>query len=176
VDEQNSRKLGYVSVLTRPLGRLLCLDHKDGVKSWSVRLGRGEVSVSIADVSVMNPGETEDDSDVERKGKERERANENERREEEEEEEGDGSQHRQKRGRGQSKKIRSIAEESPKRKGKSVAMQPREDVQVKLNGSPIDPAEGESPSWDVNLVLGSNLVEVGEPHGQTWKLYLERMF
>ncbi|KAI0348282.1 Bromodomain-containing protein [Trametopsis cervina] len=169
---RNRRQIRSVSVVTRPLGRHIPLDYRDGVKIWAGRLGKNETSVHIADVRLSGPGgEEEEESDDEGKGKDKL----HERREEEEEEEDEEESHQKpRRGRGRPRKKRAKTTESPKGKGKAMAQLPAE-IQVKLNGIVIDPQEDEKSAWDVEIPIGSNVVEVGEPEGSIWRVYLERL-
>ncbi|KAI0785390.1 Bromodomain-containing protein [Irpex lacteus] len=186
-EEQIRRRLKYVSVVTQPAGRRLRLDWRDGVKTWAVRLGREETSVRIEGVRLMVPGDDDDeDSDDEGKshrgggGKDNNISTE---RHEEEEEEEEEPKPQQKRGRGRPRKKRTKATDSPnsspKGKGKGVAVLPPEDVQVKLNGLFLPPGdegvEGSARVWDVQVPLGSSVLEIGEPEGAKWRVYLERL-
>lgn len=65
-----------MAVTTLPFGRQIDLDHRDGVKTWSVRLGRGEVSVRVGSVRFLSQhhgddGESSDEE--EHKGKEKDK-------------------------------------------------------------------------------------------------------
>ncbi len=157
------------------------------MKTWAVRLGREETSVRIEDVRLMVPGDDDDeDSDDEGKshrgggGKDNNISTE---RHEEEEEEEEEPKPQQKRGRGRPRKKRTKATDSPnsspKGKGKGVAVLPPEDVQVKLNGLFLPPGdegvEGGARVWDVQVPLGSSVLEIGEPEGAKWRVYLERL-
>jgi chromatin structure-remodeling complex subunit RSC4 len=168
---ETSHPLRHVAVVTKPLGRKLEPDYRDGVRSWSTRLGRGETSVRISGIKFLD--ETDDHSDSEDKGR-----SEVERHEEEEEEEEEPPQGEKpvKRGRGRPKKKRTKAvTESPKGKGKAPAkaMPPPEEIQVKLNSVLISPSE--DGVWDIELPVGLNIIEVGAKEGMTWRTYLDRI-
>lgn len=173
---QHRHLLRYASITTKPLGRSLHLDYRDGVRTWAVRLGKGELSVRIADVKLAKPGGDGEDSDDDaergnQKGHERHE-------EEDDEEDEEVPQEKPRRGRGRPrKKVRAKTTESPKGKGKAAvySSQPPEETQVRLNGVLLDPAETERPAWDVDLLLGSNVLEIGEAGGPAWRLYLERL-
>lgn len=178
-DMQNRRQLRYVSIITKPLGRRLRMDFRDGVKTWAIRLGKGEISVRVADVKLASPGGDGDDSDDEdAKGREKEQEQDVHEDGEDEDEDEVPQEKPVKRGRGRPrKKVRVKTTESPKGKGKAFANAPEgpEKVQVHLNGALMDPAEVEKPIWDVDLQLGSNILEVGEAGGPNWRFYLERL-
>ncbi|KAI0094443.1 Bromodomain-containing protein [Irpex rosettiformis] len=183
-DEQLRRKLRRVDVVTRPAGRRIRLDWKDGVKSWAVRLGREETSVRIEDVRLVVPGEEEESDDEGKEnqgqdGKGKDNVAERHEEEEEAEEEEEDPKPQQKRGRGRPRKKRTRVIDSPssKGKGKGVAVLPPEDVQVRLNGMlmPRGNAEKSERLWDVQIPLGNNMLEIGEPEGKRWRMYLERL-
>ncbi|THG94578.1 hypothetical protein EW026_g6921 [Hermanssonia centrifuga] len=181
-DFQNRRQLRYVSVITKPFGRRLDLAHRDGVKTWAVRLGAGETSIHVGDVKFLAHDEDDESGDEEER-RDKQKDQEAERHEEEEEEEDPPQQEKPKRGRGRPrKKPRSgkVASESPKAsKGKTVAKAAialhEEEVQVKLNGTLIDPLEDQEGEWEVDLAIGLNVLEVGEKDGIIWRVHLERI-
>ncbi|PSR72571.1 hypothetical protein PHLCEN_2v11564 [Hermanssonia centrifuga] len=181
-DFQNRRQLRYVSIITKPFGRRLDLDHRDGVKTWAVRLGAGETSIHVGDVKFLAHDEDDESGDEEER-RDKQKDQEAERHEEEEEEEDPPQQEKPKRGRGRPrKKPRSgkVASESPKAsKGKTVAKAAaalhEEEVQMRLNGTLIDPLEDQEGEWEVNLAMGLNVLEVGEKDGIIWRVHLERI-
>ncbi|KIK94150.1 hypothetical protein PAXRUDRAFT_470360 [Paxillus rubicundulus Ve08.2h10] len=168
------RLLKEVSLTTKPQGRPLWLDHRDGVKSWAVRLGQGEKSLSVAEVKFFGD-EDRDSSD--------EDADVNDVDEEEQEEE-EEEPIPKKRGRGRPPK-------NPKAKAKAMAAAKkadlalkkppkgptpsRESIQIILNGTLISGKPDQEGVWDVELQVGTNVLEVGEKGGHIWKVYLERM-
>ncbi|KAF8846080.1 Bromodomain-containing protein [Paxillus ammoniavirescens] len=168
------RLLKEVFLTTKPQGRPLWLDHRDGVKSWAVRLGQGEKSLCVAEVKFFGD-EDRDSSD--------EDADVNELEEEEQEEE-EEEPIPKKRGRGRPPK-------NPKAKAKAAAAAkkadlalkkppkaptpPRESIQIILNGTLISGKPDQEGVWDVELQVGTNVLEVGEKGGHIWKVYLERV-
>ena len=56
------RPLKEVFVTVKPQGRSFWLDHRDGVRSWAMKLGRGEISVSISEIKFLGD-EDRDSSD-----------------------------------------------------------------------------------------------------------------
>ncbi len=54
-----SRQLKSISLRIQPRGRHLTLDHRDGVKSWVVRLVPGESSIILSNITFL--GDNEDD-------------------------------------------------------------------------------------------------------------------
>ena len=197
---QNRRQLRFVTVLTKPFGRALDLDHKDGVKTWSVRLGPGETNIWVGNVrfSSSNHGEGGESSDEEdNKDKEKEKEKEKDKRKEKDSEKVPGTESAQQReeeeepeeaqaqlqtkpkrprGRPRKRTRKPVPEPNSKDKGKDKAPNgPLEDeVQLKCNGTVVQPLEDEKETWEVNLVVGMNVIEVGEAGGVVWRMYLER--
>jgi hypothetical protein len=60
---------------------------------------------------------------------------------------------------------------SPKKK----KVKKRGDLQVKVNGTLLNEDEEHAGNWTVGLAVGSNILEVGEKGGLTWKVYAERV-
>ncbi|KAG6337064.1 hypothetical protein ID866_2017 [Astraeus odoratus] len=159
--------LGEVLIFTKPRGRPFWLDHRDGVKSWAIRLSHGEQSLLVTNVKFLCD-EDRDSSDEES----RDLA------EEGEEVEAPAVK---KRGRGRNLK-------NPKNKAKVtggkkadpvpkkvpvVTSAPLESIQVVLNGTPVTTKSGQG-GWEMELQTGSNVLEVGEKGGHIWKVYLEK--
>ena len=161
------RPLKEVFVIVKPRGRSFWLDHRDGVKSWAMKLGHGEISLSIADIKFFGD-EDRDSSD--------EDADAHDLEEEEEEE-----PLPKKRGRGRppknSKVKAKVAKKSdPAGKKASKAATPsRESIQVVLNSKPVGEKPEQEGVWDMELQSGTNVLEVGEKGGHVWKVYLERV-
>jgi len=104
--------------------------------------------------------------------------------EEEEQEEEEEEPIPKKRGRGRPPK-------NPKAKAKAAAVArkadlalkkppkaptpPRESIQIILNGTLISGKPDQEGVWDVELQVGTNVLEVGEKGGHIWKVYLERI-
>lgn len=182
VTMQNRRQLRHVSVITKPFGRRLDLDYRDGVRTWSARLGPGETSIYVGDVKFLSAhhGEDDDSSDEEEhrdKEKAEVPAPETERHEEEEEAE-EVQEPPPKRGRGRPRKRPrggKPVEASPKSKGKAKAAPTEDEVQMKLNGTLVGPLEEEKEAWEVTLAPGLNVIEVGEMGGIVWRMYLDRI-
>lgn len=162
---ETSRPLRYVSVVTKPTGRKLDLSYREGVKTWTVRLSSSETSVRVSEVKFLE--DADEHSDSEEKPR-----TEVERHEEEEEEEEEEHDKPTKRGRGRPKKS---VQGSPKGKGKARAKSqpPEDELQIKLNGVVITPAE--DGVWNVDLSGGLNVVEIGVKGGITWRAYLDRI-
>jgi len=163
-----SHQLKFVSLETEPLARPLNLDHRDGVKTWAMRLGHGEHGLRVWNITYMG-----DDADESSAGEEEE--------EEEDEEDMDvdmpASNGKKKgkgrrRGRGKAKanlkalKAARAAKKAPPKLG---------EIQVKLNGMVVAEKEDHSGEWTVDLPVGINFLEVGEKGGLIWKVYAERL-
>lgn len=162
------RPLKGVFLVTKPRGRPFWLDHRDGVKSWAIRLGQGEKSISVAEIRFF--GDDDETGDEEGDG--------NDEHPDEEEEEEEPSP--RKRGRGRPPK-------NPKAKAKAVALTKKaeqkkaqnahtpqqESILITLNGAAMN-EKLEEGVWNMDLQVGENVLEVGEKSGYVWKVYLER--
>ncbi|KAH9829449.1 Bromodomain-containing protein [Rhodofomes roseus] len=181
-DAQRHRTPKCVTLLTKPLGRLLQLDYTDGVRTWAVRLC-GETSVHVSGVRFLKlDHEDEESSDDEEKLQKPEEEEEEENGEEKvkEKEEEEPKPEKRKRGRPPKKKKQLVVEEakieeSAKKKGKARAKQPPGETQVKLNGAVVNALDDNKSEWDLELPIGPNLVEIGEKGGTPWRVYLDRM-
>jgi len=165
------RRLEFVGLVTKPNGRHLDLDARDGVKTWAVRLGADEWSVGVSGVRFYPSDEDEDDGmDVD--GSVDARKEEEEEGEDEDEPEAVVKQS-PKRGRGRPKKKpgKSTATKVTSSKGKARAAG---ELQVKLNGVVV-PHTGKKGEWEMKLPTGYNVLEIGENGGMVWRVYLERM-
>lgn len=161
------RLLKEVFITVKPLERSFWLDHRDGVKSWAMKLGRGEISLSIAGVKFLGD-EDRDSSDEELDAHDLV--------EEEEEEE----PLPKKRGRGRPPKNSKVKAKTTKKsdagkKTSKAATPSRESIQVVLNGKPVGGKAEQEGVWDIELQSGTNVLEVGEKGGHVWKVYLERV-
>ncbi|KII93605.1 hypothetical protein PLICRDRAFT_152493 [Plicaturopsis crispa FD-325 SS-3] len=182
------RLLRCVTVTTMPRGRPIRLDYRDGVKSWAMRLVQGEKSIHISDVAFMGDEDEEGSQDSAQ--------------EEEEPLEvaapvqsargrGRGRGRGRPRGRGRGRGGRPPATESDRPveadtppvevektprtlKSRPKQAHPRDNLQVLLNGVLWKESADRSGEWDLELNVGSNVLEVGEKGGVTWKMYLER--
>ncbi|KAH9923634.1 Bromodomain-containing protein [Fomitopsis serialis] len=178
-DPQKHRSLKTVTLLTKPLGRLLLLDHTDGVRTWAVRLC-GETSVRVSGVRFLKMDtEDEESSDDEEKGKKLEDEDEEVEKEKGKEKEGETKPEKRKRGRPKKKKQPVVeevkAEETAKKKGKARARPPPGETQVKLNGVVANALDDGQSEWDLDLPIGPNVVEIGEKGGTPWRVYLDRV-
>lgn len=171
----NHRPLKGVSLTTKPRGRPLKLDYRDGVKSWAMRLGRGESAVCVADVQFLG-------DDGEQQGSEDE-AHDADKTEESAVDAEASPMGKVKRGRGRPPKGAgrggAIAKAKDLRSAKAAqtkAATPLQDsIKLRLNGAVVAGKENSVGEWDVDLRLGSNVLEVGEEGGMTWKVYMERV-
>ncbi|KAF5368467.1 hypothetical protein D9758_002216 [Tetrapyrgos nigripes] len=158
-----------VMLVTEPRGRPLNLDHRDGVTSWAMRLGKEEKSLLIRNIAFLGD-EDEDSSGAEDDGEE------DDVKEDTDAEANTKSVKRKsKRGRGRAMKVtrsttRLKANLPAKKKVKKIG-----EIQVKLNGSVLQEQDGQSGKWTAELVTGSNTLEVGEKGGLIWKIYAERV-
>ncbi|KAF7347563.1 Stearoyl-CoA desaturase [Mycena venus] len=166
-----SHMLKGVSLMTEPCKRPFMLDHRDGVKTWAMRLGPGERALSVSDVTYM--GDEEEDSSE---------SSEEEDSEDSEEEESDdaiaknGKKKGKGRGRGRPKGKAATAAAKALQAARAAKKEARKigEVQVKLNGNVVAHQADHPGQWMVDLQAGLNLLEVGEKGGLIWKslLYL----
>lgn len=161
-----SHQLRYVALRSEPRGRPLKLDHRDSVTTWAMRLERDEKSLSVREIVFMaEPGDSSDEE------------------EDDDDEEMDvdieTEQPVKKRGRGRPPKAVKAAAPAQKSKipnsPKKKKVKKRSELQVKVNGSLLNEDEENAGNWTVELVVGSNVLEVGEKGGLTWKVYAERV-
>ena len=162
------RQLKTVSLTTSPRGRSFKLDYHEGVRTWAMRLGQGEITVSVSDVRFQEE-EEDQGSDEEMPDAE----------EEEEEEEEPIPKGKGKKGRGRPKANTRAAKAKVTRSSKPAPPKSTTPVQlnisVALNGTVITGKEDHEGRWDTELRMGSNVLEVGEEGGMMWKMYLERV-
>lgn len=165
------RPLKGVSLVTKPRGRPLWLDHRDGVKSWAIRLGQGEKSISVAEVRFF--GDDDETADEEGDG--------NDEHPDEEEEEEEPSP--RKRGRGRPPKnpkakakaaAAALAKKTEQKKAQKAVTPQQDSILINLNGTAMN-EKLDGGVWDIDLQVGLNVLEVGEKSGYVWKVYLERV-
>ncbi|KAF7303191.1 RSC complex protein [Mycena kentingensis (nom. inval.)] len=169
-----SHMLRGVSVMAEPSKRPFKLDHRDGVKTWVIRLGAGETALSVADVAFM--GDDEESSDEE--------AMDEDVHEDEDEMEGveagkavngtakkANTRGRQGKSRAQAAQAAAAAKALEDARAAKRAAKEIGEVQVKLNGLVISEKAG---SWRVEIPKGSNVVEIGEKDGLVWKVYAQK--
>ncbi|OJA19146.1 hypothetical protein AZE42_02162 [Rhizopogon vesiculosus] len=163
------RPLKCVSLVTKPRGRPLWLDHRDGVKSWAIRLGQGEKSISVAEVRFF--GDDDETADEEGDG--------NDEHPDDEEEEDEPSP--RKRGRGRppknpkaKAKAAALAKKAEQKKAQKALTPQQDSILINLNGAAVN-EKLDGGIWNMELQVGSNVLEVGEKSGYVWKVYLERV-
>jgi len=158
-----------VSLMTEPCKRPFMLDHRDGVKTWAMRLGPGERALRVADVTYM--GDEEDDSSDDSEEEEEDS-------EEEESEDSTAKNGKKKgkgKGRGRGKAVTAAAKARQAARAAKKEARKIGEVQVKLNGCLVAHQADLSGQWTVDLQAGPNLLEVGEKGGLIWKVYAERL-
>lgn len=150
-----AHQLEYIHMRSMPRGRPFLLHHRDGVKSWSIRFGPEEQSLSISDITFLHDDDEdssgdEDDmeTDVEPVAK-------------------------PKRGRGRPPKPKTGAAKVKVRTSKKKTK--FGEIQVKLNGMPKEAEEKGKDTWCIPMPVGSSTVEVGEQGGLIWKIYVYRI-
>ncbi|KAJ6575441.1 Bromodomain-containing protein [Mycena capillaripes] len=167
-----SHMLKGVSLMTEPRKRPFMLDHRDGVKTWAMRLGPEERALSVTDVTYM-ADEEEDSSEDEEEDSESDEAD--------EESDDTTAKNGKKKGkgkgraRGKGKAVTTAAKalqaaRAAKREARKIG-----EVQVKLNGYVVAQKADYPGQWIVDLQAGANLLEVGEKGGLIWKVYAERL-
>jgi chromatin structure-remodeling complex subunit RSC4 len=165
-----SHQLKSILLKAEPRGRTFILDHRDGVRTWAMRLRPGETDVHVGQVTFL--GDEEEESSGEEESHEPE--------EQEEEEHMDvdvpvknGRRKGKGKGRSRAKATKATTAKTrimPVKKKKQKIGQ----LQLKLNGAVIEDEE-EDGNWVVQLSVGSNVLEVGESGGLIWKVYIERL-
>jgi chromatin structure-remodeling complex subunit RSC4 len=159
---------------TVPRGRSFLLDHRDGVKSWVVRLTHEEAGLCVKDIRFLGD-EEEEESGAEEAREDRKEGKE----EEEEESEADHPVTKNGRKKGKWRKGRQKGKGTAKGKGtrgaKKTSKPKMDEVQVKLNGSAAKENEDTKGEWNLELPVGPNIVEIGEKGGLVWKVFAERV-
>ncbi|KAF8527560.1 Bromodomain-containing protein [Hysterangium stoloniferum] len=156
--------LRSITLRTLPLGRTLRLDSSEGVRTWVLRLGKGELTVDIRDVRFFEVEE----SDEEEQDDEEATRNDDD----------NGEAKKGDKVNGEAKKSDEVDEEAEK--GSEVNGEAKAEVIVKANGLPVNAKvpnqkEGEGV-WEVTeLKSGTNILEVGEKAGEIWKIVLQRI-
>ncbi|KAF8641083.1 hypothetical protein AX17_000727 [Amanita inopinata Kibby_2008] len=172
----SNHQLKYVSLHLQPLDRKMCLDYRDGVKSWAMRLLPGETGVHIDEVVFLHDEEEESsgEEDVEQDQKH----------EEEEEEVAEDvpvkNGRRKGKGKGRGRPLKTpVKAVVPKTKVAGAVSKKKVfkvgEVQVKLNGVMIKGEEDKEGEWTVSLPVGSSVLQIGEAGGAVWKVYAERL-
>ncbi|KAF8215860.1 Bromodomain-containing protein [Mycena galopus ATCC 62051] len=167
-----SHMLKGVSLMTEPRKRPFILDHRDGVKTWAMRLGSGERALSVSDVTYMRDDDEEDSSEDSETSSEEDS--------EEQEPEGSPAKNGKKgkgKGRGRGKGKAATAAAKARHAARAAKREARKigEVQVKLNGNIVPHRTDDPRQWMVDLQAGVNLLEVGEKGGLIWKVYAERL-
>jgi len=127
-----------------------------------MRLGQGESNISLGDVRFLGGAEEDNGSDEEV-----------EEEDEDDEESSRNEKGKAKRGRGRPKKV--VPKPKMIRTVKRTKVTPlRDNVKVILNGNIVQEKE-DNGNWEMELRLGSNVLEVGEDGGMIWKVYMERV-
>jgi hypothetical protein len=153
-----------MSLTTKPEERRVELDHREGVRTWALRLGKNETSVLVTGIRFLT--DEEDDEEDEHRESEKE--------EEEEEEEEEVPEVR-KRGRPAKKgKGKTTSKPGKTSTKKQKTSPPEEEISVRINSSQISGNSETSGEWMVDVPLGSNSLEVSEKGGAVWKVYLDR--
>ncbi|KAJ3880799.1 RSC complex protein [Lentinula edodes] len=162
----SSHQIRHIMIRTEPRGRLLKLDHRDGVTSWAMPLERDEKSLSVGEIVFM--AELGDSSGEEDEGDD-----------DAGEMDVDSAPEPLKKRRGRPPKIVKTAAVISKPKvpvsPKKKKPKKRGEMLIKLNGTIVKEDEERSGNWDVELSVGSNVVEVGEQGGLIWKVYAQRI-
>lgn len=170
-----SHQLKSIDLRIQPKGRPLSLDHRDGVKSWAIRLAPGETSVNFSNIIFLGDHADEDSS-----GDEDEADKDDDDFDMDVDVEVDSFSHakngrKKGKGRGRGRPPKAAA------KGKAVKITKKKptskigEIQLKLNNFVVREQPDQQGEWNVYLPLGSSVIEVGEVGGMIWKIYLERV-
>ncbi|TFY71043.1 hypothetical protein EVG20_g1963 [Dentipellis fragilis] len=131
--------------------------------TWALRLGPGEQGLRIANVLYLGVEEEESSSDEEQV-------------DEEEEEEDEAP--RKGKGKGKGKAASGKRKNGGVRIKDGVKLPPKHlppQLQVKLDASALTPVNEDEEEWDVELPVGSHVLELGEKGGLAWKVYVDRI-
>lgn len=134
-----------------------------------MKLGRGEISLSISEIKFFGGDEDRDSSDEDADAQDLE---------DEEEEPVPKKRGRGRPSKNSKAKAKAVAPKKSDLAGKKAlkaASPSRESIQVVLNGKPVDEKPEQEGVWDMELQSGTNILEVGEKSGYVWKVYLERV-
>jgi chromatin structure-remodeling complex subunit RSC4 len=168
-----SRQLKSINVQIQPNHRRLMLDHRDGVKTWFVRLVPGESSLLVSDVTYMEEEEEESSEDEHIDAEEEDDSM------DVDHEVSPSKRKGKARGRGRPPKavLAAKAQAAAAKAAKTAKKKARkpEDIQLKLNNFIVSEQPEKPGEWNVCLVTGSNVIEIGEAGGMVWKLHAERI-
>ncbi|KAF5352501.1 hypothetical protein D9756_005882 [Leucocoprinus leucothites] len=178
-----NHQIKYVKMRVQPRGRLFWLDHREGVKTWVMRLVPGETGIDVDDLVFVGDDEGEESSDEEDEEDFRQE-------DEEDEMEIDGSTSSPKNSKTKKGKVavrrsqraaavttrttRSAVAKNRIQEQKKEA-EKVEEALLKLDGAVVKEKEDATRQWNVSLSTGSHILEVGEKDGLMWKVYIERM-
>ena len=170
-----SRQIKSVNIQIQPNHRHIRLDHRDGVKIWSVRLVPGEFALLVNDVTYMEEEEEESSGDDAEKDDDDDSMD---------VDEVLPSKETRKKGKGKGRgrppkttlatKAQATAAKTTKTAKKKGSLK-RVEVQLKLNNFIVSEQPEKPGEWNVCLITGSNIIEIGEAGGMGWKLYAERV-
>jgi len=157
----------------------MTLDHRDGVRNWTIRLVAGETSVLVNEVTYM---EEEDDEASDEEDMDAEKDDEDE----DMDVDGEVKNGRKKmktRGRGRPPKAATMAAKAAQaaaavkaaKAAKKQAVAKLGEVQLKLNNCVVKEEAEKTGEWSIYLPVGSNVIEIGEVGGMIWKVYAERL-
>ncbi|TFK26643.1 peptidase M24A, methionine aminopeptidase [Coprinopsis marcescibilis] len=149
----NQHQLKCATVEIQPRGRTVELNHRDGVKSWAIRLAPGESRVIVKGVAFMNyrDDEEEESSDEEEEDED-----------EEDEDDMDVDTTPTKNGRAKKAKgkkrgrppTRASARQANLKSVKKKSSKPGE-IQVKVNSQVIKEQPEQPGEWDIHLPVGA---------------------
>jgi hypothetical protein len=163
------RCLQHVCLMTQPRGRPIWLQKRDGVRNWYIRLLNQEKALRVAKVQFIDPPEEDKEDglqDVEMEdatGSPASPAN--------------GRLKNKMKGKTKGKAVKRGASDADETELSSSAKKQKTSsavehhLQITLNGKDVQEDGGQ---WPVELVPGSNVVEVGEKGGTLWRVYIER--
>ncbi|PFH52268.1 hypothetical protein AMATHDRAFT_57287 [Amanita thiersii Skay4041] len=172
----SGHQLKYVSLWIQPHNRKLCLDYRDGVKSWAMRLSPQETEIIISDVMFLHDEEEESSGEEEAEPELKQEEEEEEVAEEVPVKNGRKKGKAKAKGRPHKVQVKTTAAKpkpasSAGSKNKTAKMA---EVQVKLNGLVMKGEEEKEGRWTLSLQSGTNVLEIGEAGGTLWKVYAER--
>ncbi|KAF4612236.1 hypothetical protein D9613_004216 [Agrocybe pediades] len=177
-----NHQLKSINLRIDPKGRKLGLDHRDGVKSWALRLLPGETSVYLSNVCFLGDEEEEEHSSEEEEEEDMDMDVDVEAADVSPSKSANGRRKGKGRGRGRPPKAAVLAAKAAQAAAAAKAAKIKKkaatkvgEVQLKLNKFQVKEQPEKPGEWSVYLPVGSNVIEIGEVGGMVWKIYAERL-
>jgi len=138
-----------------------------------MRLGREEKGLCITDIRFL--GEEDEESGAETQEEQKEEKEEDGEGEDTEAEAASKNGKRKGKGRGRGRPRGKAGKNKAARHVKKSSKPKMDEIQVKVNGSMAKESEDHGGEWHLDLLLGPNVIEIGEKGGLVWKVFAERL-